>query len=720
MKLRIENLLSFDTPIQNISRISPAYQKRLARLGIITLRDLFYHFPRRYEDFSNIKNISDLKLGETATVQGKIAQIKTVRTWKKRLVITEAHVQDSTGVIKVVWFNQPYLSDTLKTGNHLSISGKINFNKGLYFSNPSYEKVDKKFEQKTAQLRHTGRLVPIYPETAGLSSRYLRYIIQLCSEALKGFPDWLPESVKKNQRLIDLKAALKNIHFPLSTALLQKAKQRLAFDEIFLIQLFSLNQKINWSKQKAQAIEFDESLAKKFVSALPFRLTDAQRRASWEILLDMKKTQPMNRLLQGDVGSGKTAVAAMAALETIKAGWQVALMAPTEILAQQHFANISKTLARFKIKIGLLTAGNCKTNSGNITKNELLKKIKRNEVDLIVGTHSLIQKKVIFNKLVLAVVDEQHRFGVSQRAALQKEIASLNDGLAGKTPHLLSMTATPIPRSLALALYGDLEISVLDEMPEGRQSVITKIIPPASRQKAYEFLHQEIKSGRQIFVICPRIEIPEEKNLSKEGQLKIISQAEIRAVKKEYENLSKNIFPEFSVAMLHGKLKAAQKEKIMADFSSGQSDILVSTSVIEVGIDIPNATVMVIEGAERFGLAQLHQFRGRVGRGQYQSYCLLFTEDPSRQTSARLKAIMEAKNGFELAEKDLALRGPGDFLGTRQWGFPDLTMASLTDIILIKACRNEAAALLQQDPTLQSHPLVKKELAKFKATAHFE
>ncbi len=778
-----ELIYSIDLPVQSIKRIPPAYQKRFLKLGIKTLKDLFYHFPHRYDDFSRLIPISELKLNEVATVQGKIISVKNIRTWRKRMFITEAYIKDQTGTIRAVWFNQPFLAETLKPDCLVSLSGKVSFDKTLYFSNPAYEKISEALGAKRStpsQLRHTGRLVPVYPETAGLSSRYLRYLIQIFSPNIFQIKDWLPPEVKKSQRLLDLIAALRQIHFPASAKVIEQARRRLAFDELFLIQLFTLKQKLSWQKESSLKISFNEPLIKNFVTNLPFKLTDAQRRSTWEILQDLKKPKPMNRLLEGDVGSGKTVVAAIAALEAAQSGLQVALMAPTEILAQQHWQTITSLLKNYDLKIGLLTGsaaviasessmlrderGNPANNDNNAgllrrstprkdIKNKFLKEVASGQIQIIIGTHALIQEKVNFNKLALVILDEQHRFGVEQRAALQKNILKMEDGSKTTIPHLLSMTATPIPRSLALTIYGDLDISILDEMPAGRQKIITEIIAPQNRQRTYEFIRQEIKQGRQVFVICPRIEpttnnqqpTTNEENgtagqalnggrRSAEGGTGLEWEAvreglagranigwdEVKAVKEEHQKLSEKIFPDLKIGMLHGKLKAKEKDQIMRNFKNGQTNILVSTSVVEVGIDIPNATVMMIEGAERFGLAQLHQFRGRVGRGPHQSYCFLFTESSSTKTSQRLKAMISAKNGFELAEKDLEIRGPGEFFGTRQSGLPDLSMASLADIDLIKQVRLEAIKLLQKDPALQNYPLLGQELKKFQKTIHLE
>ena len=690
------------------------------------------------------------------------------------MVVTQAYIQDKSGSIKAVWFNQPYLIKSLKIDDLINLSGKIhpvksplqrgakqfnrvNLDKDLYFSNPAYERIANSegpiatnksgsaISYKPlaiSQLRHTGRLVPIYPETNGLSSRYLRYIIQLYLPEARQITDWLPVAVKRSQRLIDLNTAILQVHFPASLKNADQARRRLAFEELFLLQAFVLSQKIQRQKEQAQTIPFNERLIREAVAKLPFELTLSQKKAAWEVFQDLAKDQPMNRLLEGDVGSGKTAVAALAALENARAGYQTAFMAPTEILARQHYKTLAGLLSDYNLNLCLLTGSDAQEikNDKNYTttKKALTEKIKNGQAQIVIGTHALIQKQISFKKLTLAVVDEQHRFGVAQRAALQKNIAALPDGLPQKIPHLLSMTATPIPRTLALTLYGDLDLSLLTELPKGRQKISTHLVPPIKRMAAYGFIRQQIRQGRQAFVVCPRIERPaadiarpfgmrsqwDTDAISEETIAKGNDNIGIGTVKAEYEKLSKNIFPDLKIALLHGKLKSEEKDKIMADFSAGRTDILVSTSVIEVGIDIPNATIMMIEGAERFGLAQLHQLRGRVGRGPHQSYCLLFTDSPGAQTQERLKIMTTCHDGFRLAEKDLELRGPGEFFGTSQSGLPDLSASLLTgsliDLIMVKQARSEAAKILQQDPELKNYPLLKERLQKFQNDIHLE
>jgi ATP-dependent DNA helicase RecG len=706
--------MDLSTPIENLDYVGPVYQKRLKRLGIKTVRDLIFHFPHRYEDFSNLKKISQVKVGERACLQGKILKIENTKTWKKRMILTQAVLKDDSGEIKIVWFNQPYLVNVLKEGDFVSLAGKVISDEyGLYLSSPAYEKIS---ENKT--LIHTGRIVPVYPETEGLSSRWLRFILRpILTKLRREIPEVLPEKLIEKYKILPIKKAIWQVHFPDSISLAKKAKERFAFEEIFIISLFFLREKLKIASKKAIPIPINLQLIKNFLKSLPFTLTKAQKKSTWEILKDLEKERPMNRLLEGDVGSGKTIVAVISALNTIKSGFQVALMAPTEILAQQHFQKIAKILEKEKVKIGLMTGKENKIFSQKkiekLTREEILKKIKEGEIDFLIGTHALIQEKVKFKNLAFVIIDEQHRFGVEQRAKLiqnsEFEIQNL------KIPHFLSMTATPIPRTLALTIYGDLDLSLIDEMPRGRKKVITKIIPPKDRQKAYNFIRQEVKKGRQVFVICPRIE---PKNQKTEKQ--ISSWAEVKAVKEEYEKLSKIVFPDLKIGILHGKMKPQEKEKVMEDFKNRKIDILVSTSVVEVGIDIENATLMMIEGAERFGLAQLHQFRGRVGRGIHQSFCFLFTESPAKKTRERLKALISSQNGFELAEKDLEIRGPGDFIGQRQWGIPDLAMDSFKDIFLVEKTKRAAKEILEEDPQLKNYPLLRERLEKFRERIHLE
>lgn len=697
--------MNLDTPIEKIPRLTPAYQKKLRRMGIKTLRDLFFHFPHRYEDFSKIIPISQVKLNETSCIQGKILAIENRRTPFKRMILTEAIVKDQSGSLRVVWFNQPYLIRILNKESRVCLAGKVVLGEGgTYLSNPAYEKISSRVE-----LIHTGRIVAVYPETEGLSSRWLRYILRpLLKKNLAEIPETLPPQIRQQENLLPLRQALWQVHFPNSHQLAQAAQKRLAFEELFLLSLFVLKEKLKIGREKGIAIPLNLKLIQKFVGQLPFKLTGAQKKSAWQILKDLEKPRPMNRLLEGDVGSGKTIVAAIAALNTGRAGFQVALMAPTEILARQHFEEIARLLKSFGLEIGLLTGKESKVFKKNqvraLQRREILELLKQGKPDFLIGTHALIQAQVKFKNLALVILDEQHRFGVEQRARLCQQ---------STVPHLFSMTATPIPRTLSLTLYGDLDLSLIDELPRGRKKIITKIVPPAKREKAYQFIRAQTQKARQVFVICPRIEPSSETSPS-------TSWAEVKAVKEEYEKLSQRIFPDLKIAALHGKMKSKEKEEVMQNFKNQKTDLLVATSVVEVGIDVPNASVMMIEGAERFGLAQLHQFRGRVGRSKHQSYCFLFTDSPARDTRRRLEALTKSQDGFELAEKDLKIRGPGDFLGTRQWGIPGLVMASLSDLKLVQRTRNAAQAILQEDPELKQYPFLLKEVEKFREKIHLE
>ncbi|MBI1888876.1 MAG: ATP-dependent DNA helicase RecG [Candidatus Spechtbacteria bacterium] len=699
--------MNLATPIGQISRIGPIYAKRLQRMGIKEVKDLLFHFPHRYQDFSNIRAIRDVGLGEVVTILGKVLDIQNTRTPRKRMNITEAIVEDASGAIKAVWFNQPFLLQNLRPELHVVLSGKTSFaNDSLFLSNPSYE-----VTRPEQELKHTGRIVPIYPETAGITSRWFRYVVKPLLPLAEKFPEYLPPEILQRQAIPRLSEALKHIHFPPTLEDAKLARKRIAFGELFLIQTVALKEKMKLRNTYAPEIHFDIELAKEFVTSLPFTLTDSQRASAWEILQDLEKPYPMNRLLEGDVGSGKTVVAAMAALQTIKANHQVAFMVPTEILAEQHFHNLTKLLDPWRVTVAILThsahrktSQKVKYSAFKISKTRVAKETAEGKIDIIIGTHALIQDTVKFQNLGLIIIDEQHRFGVEQRAALCKTRTGNDEQKA--IPHLLSMTATPIPRTLSLAIYGDLDLSLITHMPKGRKEIITKIIPPAGRSEAYQFIREQIQKGRQAFVICPLIEESEK--------------LEAKAAIKEHETLQKKTFPDFKVALLHGKMKGKEKEKIMKEFQEKKADILVSTSVVEVGIDIENAAVMVIEGAERFGLAQLYQFRGRVGRGEHQSYCFLFTDSTAKTTRARLKALLTAKNSFELAEEDLKIRGPGDFIGSRQSDMPDLAMASLSDLEFVKAVRAEVEDVLSKDPELKTNPLLRAKYEAFRKEIHFE
>jgi len=688
------------TSLQQLPTVGPRTEKLLNRLGLSTVQDLLFYYPFRYEDFGKIVKISDLQEESRTTIEARIDIIRNRRSPRKRMILTEAILSDESGTVKVIWFRQPFLTKTLKPGDEVFISGKVEKELlNFQFVNPTYEKV------KSIPL-HTARLVPIYPTTTRLTQKQIRFLVKQSLAALNEIQDWMPPSTINKLKLMDLKNALNQVHFPKKEDLLKKARYRLKFNELFLIQLAALKIKEDLKKDKAPEIKFKENATKKFVDNLPFKLTQAQRRSAWEILKDLENGFPMNRLLEGDVGSGKTVVAAIAMFNTSLNGFQSALMAPTEILAQQHFDTLKKLFLKEKLKIGLLTSSiNKLTKKEEIKKKELLNEIESGQVDIVIGTHALIQKNIKFRNLGLVIVDEQHRFGVNQRKALKQKAS--DSGSAPYNPHLLSMTATPIPRSLALTIYGDLDLSVLNEMPPGRKKILTKIVSSEKRTEAYQFIRKNIENGKQVFVICPLIE-----ESDKLG---------VKAVISEYEKLNKNIFPEIPIGILHGRIKSKEKEQVMQDFLEKKYMILVSTSVIEVGVDIPNATIIMIEGSERFGLAQLHQFRGRVGRGEDQSYCFLFTEKATEDTQKRLNALVKSHDGFALAEKDLAFRGPGEVYGSHQSGyFIGLKIARLTDYQLIRKTRSEAASIIAENPDFKEYPRLKKEIANITQKSHLE
>lgn len=707
-----------DSLVSEVWFIEDIYKKRLKRLGIEKIEDILFHFPIRYLDYSKILSITELSKLKTRieleenqsffSVVGKIEDIKTIRSKYKKIYVTEAIIGDDNGnQIRTVWFNQPYLSDLIKN-KKVSLAGRIEKNK---LTSPDYEIIDDKKE-----LIHTCRLISIYPLTRGITSRWYRYIVKtILDKYLDEVSESIPEKIRKKYSLISIKEALKEIHFPTSFALAQKARYYFSFEKSFLIQLSTLREKKKKKEEKAFKINFNLKKTRKLVNSLPFKLTQDQKISSWQILKDLEKNYPMNRLLQGDVGSGKTIVVVINILNVIDSGYQAVFMAPTEILAVQHFSNIRELLKDFSIKIGLLTSKNNKVFIQNKiidvkTKAELLKMAENHEIDLLIGTHSLISSskgnKLKFKKLAFVVLDEQHRFGVQQRIFLLK--------LSEKTPHNLSMTATPIPRTLMLTIYGNLNFSTIKEMPKGRKKIITKIITNNKRKDLYDFIKERVKDGEQVFVICPRIEKKEP-----EDQFPKFILSETKTVTKEFEKLSK-IFSNLSLSMLHGRIKSEEKNRILESFRDKKIDILIATSLIEVGIDIPNATIMIIEGAEFFGLAQLHQLRGRIGRSDKQSYCFLFTEKEDNEQSDRLKTMEKTYDGFVLAEKDLEIRGAGDFIGHRQWGIPDVTMVALTDLKMIKKVKEAALSIFVEDSTLSNYPELKSRVNAFQQKTHLK
>lgn len=678
------------TSITTLFRVGPAQSKRLATLGIRTIRDLLFHMPFRYEDLRHVRTIASCKPGERVYIKGHIVSIGSARLRDRgRRSLTEAIVSDDTGSMKLVWFHQPYLAQSLKKDIPIALCGKVQMNKfGLHMPSPDYEII-------RGEQIHTGRIVPVYPTTAGISTKWIRSLIKQELNSVGRFSDILPQEIKEKYDLADLDQSLQHIHFPESIDDIARAKRRLAFDELFFTQLGVKLRKEKMKSLASTPLKIDHAIVDKFISTLPFSLTRGQQKVIGEITADLGRPHPMNRILEGDVGSGKTVVAIAAMLGTVTAGKHAFLMAPTEILALQHYERIYESLIKFHIRVGLLTHGYQRIQNRAVTAEKIEQEIKKQSIDILIGTHALLFSVNTFKDLGLVVVDEQHRFGVKQRNELQKKSARL--------PHFLSMTATPIPRTLALTIYGDLDISILDETPAHKKTIITKIVKKADRAGAYKFIDRQIISGRQVFVVCPLID---------ESDL-----LGVTSVKEEYERLRKTIFPHRKIAMLHGKMKSQEKQQAISKFEKGAVDILVSTSVIEVGIDIPNATIMMIEGAERFGLAQLHQFRGRVGRGSEQSYCLLFSESYSPNTKARLQALEKSANGFELAQIDLELRGHGELYGIKQSGLPDFRLANLSDQKFV-ALTHEAALFAAE--RLDQWPALQKIAEKFQKEVHLE
>ncbi|MGZ3630489.1 MAG: ATP-dependent DNA helicase RecG [Ktedonobacteraceae bacterium] len=696
--------------ITAVPGVGPSVAAKLRSLGIRTIRDLLFYFPRQHRDYSKLEKIANIPIGTVTTTLGLIWEVETLRT-SKGLARTIATISDDTGKLRVTWFNQPYLQKQLQAakGSYLVVTGvKQRFGNKIEFSVKSYELPEQ------GDLLNTGRLVPTYALTEGLNAkslrRYTKWVVDRYSAMI---PEYLPTSVRSAARLMPLPEAVSQMHYPENEQALQAARFRLGFDELFFIQLGMQERRSRWQQEAANGNAFkvdfhkiliesndlvvrtDEATMqeeahssptlsgntlwsmlateKPFEETLPFRFTEAQRRVIIEIFGDLAQSQPMCRLLQGDVGSGKTAVAAASLLIAALNGFQGAIMAPTELLAEQHAQSISFMLEPFGIRTVLLT-GSMRQRERALGRTA----IENGQAMVAIGTHALIQEDVNFARLGLVIVDEQHRFGVEQRDILRQK---------GLHPHMLVMTATPIPRTLALTVYGDLDVSVIDQMPPGRQKIITRWRSGARREEANRLITEQVNEGRQVFIICPLIE--ESETLA------------VKAATVEYERLSRDVFPNFRLGLLHGSMKAAEKDQVMRHFRDGELDILVATSVIEVGIDVPNATVVVIEDADRFGLSQLHQFRGRVGRGKHQSYCYVLSSDASIQAQERLEVFQSTDDGFRLAEADLKLRGAGDFFGVRQSGVPELRIADLSDMRLVELTRTLAAKLWESDPYLR-------------------
>ena len=707
--------MKFSDNVDRYFRLHEQDRKGLVKLGIKTIQDLLYYFPARYGDSAESKRIGDLVEGEKATVYGKIKNLKTSKAYIKKIPMSEGTIEDETGHIKAVWFNQPYIAKMLKEDALVRIEGKVSIRKeSLYMSNPKIEEVAERplniGESLFGSDGDIHTLYPVYPETRGISSSWIYHKIQkvLKSGILEGVEDALPLSILEKYHLPTLSTALVWIHAPQTKDDALSARKRFAFEEVFLIQLKKQQEKREREQEETTVIKNKDKDVEKFVKRFPFKPTLAQTKAIETILADFKTGQAMSRLLEGDVGSGKTLVAAATAYATYPE-YQVAYMAPTEILARQHFESFISYFGHLPIKIALITGSGClkfpskvsPTEATPISRTQLSKWVANGEISMIIGTHALISKSVEFKNLAYVIIDEQHRFGTAQRQKLSRKQDFL--------PHLLSMTATPIPRTLALTLYGDLDITLLDEMPAGRKPIITEIILPHKRKEMYEEVMKELKNGRQAYVICPRIDAPDP---DKENALNA------RSVKEEAEALQE-VFKGYEIDIMHSKMRPTEKENVMREFSEGKIDILVSTSVVEVGVNVPNATIIMIEGAERFGLSQLHQLRGRVIRGNHQAYCYVLTESKSAKSAERLQALRTAKNGFELAELDLSIRGAGQLYGRKQWGLSDIAMDALKNIKMVEFARNEAKDLVERDPLLKSFPSLKKAL-EARNDIHFE
>jgi len=706
------SLAKLDTPLEEMSAVQKRFLPKLKRLKLITVEDLLWHFPTRYEDWREIAKIAELKHGEERTVQGTIQSVNQVKTWQKRMIVTEALIGDGTGSIRAVWFNQPYIGQMLAEGKLINLAGKVSLSKkgDVYFSNPAYELISK---INADDPRHTARIVPIYPETRGLTSKGIRFILKSVIDSVEKIPEFIPREILDELELPEINDAIRRLHMPEEMEDAAPALKRFAFQDLFLLQVRNITEKLSLKKQDAPFIKYDNEDIDKLLYKIPFKLTSSQEKSLEEILKDISNPHPMNRLLQGDVGSGKTIIAGIAALIAAneKNNLQTAFMAPTEILARQHYKTLMSLFDDFSGGIGLLLSKEARIFHGDeledkTTKPNLIKGVAGGKVKIVIGTHALIQKNVEFDNLGLIVIDEQHRFGVRQRAELTKD--------KKLTPHFLSMSATPIPRTLMMSIFGNLALSLITELPAGRRKIITKIVDPENRDKAYAFIRGEVRKGRQVYVVCPRIEASDANSET------TTAWDDVRAVEEEYEKLSKKVFPDLRVGMLHGKLKSAEKDSVMEKFSSGETDVLVSTSVIEVGVDVPNSTIMMIESADRFGLAQLYQFRGRVGRGEHQSFCFLFTDSHTDAVHKRLNSLIDAKNSFELAERDLEIRGPGELLGDSQSGLPDIAMKAIKNPKLLKIAKEKALGVVGKDSELKNYPELKKRLDKFGEFIHLE
>ncbi len=680
--------------LASVPRVGSALAKMLARHDMVTVEDLLWFVPLRYEDYQAGMKIRDIQPETLVTLRVRVDMIAAKRTKHKRMQMTEALVSDGEDVLKVVWFNQPYIAHQLKVGDDIVISGKVTQSTyGLQLNNPEYSK------QVSSAVARDG-MVPVYSALGTLSQKQIRQLISQVLDATSQVHDDLPAWVREDHQLMGLGDALRAVHAPADEQELQAAIRRMSFDELFGYMLQAALFKQGMQQHHAQPQPFQQEAIQTLVKELPFPLTDDQRAAAWKIFQDMEREVPMNRLLEGDVGSGKTVVALMALYHTVRSGQQGVLLVPTTLLATQQYEVARTMLATYGVRLGLLTQSHRMRDEKVVTKEHLLNDLQSGDCDVVIGTHALFGEHVYFHNCGLVVIDEQHRFGVEQRKLLKER------NLAHTMPHLLSMTATPIPRSLALVVYGDLDVSLLRHKPQGRKPIITKVIGEGERAAAYQAIRRQIEQGRQAFVICPLIDESDKLGVT--------------SVKQEYARLHNEIFPDMRIGMLHGKLKPREKDAVLEAFARHELDLLVATSVIEVGMDIPNASVMMIEGAQRFGLAQLHQLRGRVGRAEHQSYCYIFHEDgASIQTQQRLRALEKTEDGFALAEYDLQMRGPGEIYGTRQSGLPPLRYARLDDLALMQEVRDAVANFLERD-SIERYPQLTARLAAQQIVNHRE
>jgi ATP-dependent DNA helicase RecG len=679
---------ALDAELTVLQGVGPKNAESLERLGMKTLGDMLYNFPRRYEDYSQLKPIQSLMYGDVVTVIGTIQSVhnRPIRGGKQSII--EVIISDGTGALRVSFFNQPWLMNRFKQGDAISVSGKIDQYLGrIVMNSPDWEPVE-------MEHLHTNRIVPIYPLTERITQKWLRnQMNQVVTYWAPAVVDALPDSIRLSAKLVSLGEALTQAHFPNSQDRLKLARERLAFDEIFYLQMGVLRQKRDWQSVEGRRFTVSDEWLASRLDALPFTLTSAQQTALDDIRRDLDSGKPMNRLIQGDVGAGKTVVAALGLGMVVTNGAQAAVMAPTSILAEQHYRSFLNLLNR---ENGILQENEIRLLVGSTPESEkvaIRQGLADGSIKVVIGTHAVIEPDVQFKDLQFVVIDEQHRFGVEQRAELRSK---------GTNPHLLVMTATPIPRSLALTVFGDLDISVMDVVPEGRKPIATYVLRPQERERAYTMIHAQVKNGNQAFIVYPLIDENEKIN--------------VRAAVDDFETLSRQVFPDLKLGLLHGRMKPSEKDEVMLKFRDKEFDILVSTTVIEVGVDVPNSTLMLIEGADRFGLAQLHQLRGRVGRGSVQSTCLLIPTHEDATENERLQAMANTNNGFELADLDLNLRGPGEFLGTRQAGFASsLKMASITDVALIEKAREQAKSLFERDPDLSQpeHALLAEAFDRF-------